>query len=586
MSAQEKQLEFWEFPKEPSEDGKKLEKSRPFARQETSVDTTLQATQLALVGIGLPYSMPVSLPQNKKKTSIVSVNILKLDILTQSLSMKLGADSTTKDKNFYPYWNGSCQELSNVLWSHIKTGWQDLALSCSIGSVQKILVNSWFSTKLSYLPNANWLTTSLQSSTVSQPDCTDSENIRLKSLKIRIYPSPSLHPIWKKWLAASRYCFNQGIAYQRKHGKISRIDLRKVVLKNVPDWVKETPYSFRVQAVYDAHEAFTNSRKNGTKLADAGRFRSVRDRVQSIKFRPEDYKNGTWFPDCTKQFSFQVAEPIPSLDVHYQQKQKSGSYKTRVRKQTWNASTQLVYDKKRWFAVYPVEFKPEKSNRQSMIALDPGVRTFLTGFDGEKFVEIGSKDITRVYRLCKHTDNLISEKSKLKGRKNKRQRQRVQTRIDHLRTRVRNLVDEVHKKAAKWLTSEYRLIFIPTFESSQMVAKSGKKSRKINSKTVRQLLRWSHYRFKQTLKFHALKRGAEVIDVSEEYTSKTCTSCGHVHAKLGGSKQFRCPRCRHTLPRDFNGALGIFLKALRDIASVDSSSISVLCPTSSGIVRA
>ena len=354
----------------------------------------------------------------------------------------------------------------------------------------------------------------------------------------------------------------------------------------MPDWVKETPYSFRVQAVYDAHEAFTKSRKNGTKLADAGRFRSVRDRIQSIKFRPEDYKKGTWFPDSTKQFSFQVTEPIPSIDVQYQQKQKSGSYKTRVRKQTWNASTQLVYDKKRWFAVFPVEFKPEKSNRQSMIALDPGVRTFLTGFDGEKFVEIGGKDIAKVYRLCKHTDNLISDKSKLKGRKNKRQRQRVQNQIDHLRTRVRNLVDEVHKKAASWLTSEYRLIFLPTFESSQMVANSGKKSRKINSKTVRQLLSWSHYRFKQTLKFHALKRGAKVIDVTEEYTSKTCTKCGHVHAKLGGSKQFRCPRCRHTLPRDFNGALGIFLKALRDIASVDSSSISVLCPTSSGIVRA
>ncbi|NEP76806.1 MAG: hypothetical protein F6K39_00565 [Okeania sp. SIO3B3] len=46
---------------------------------------------------------------------------------------------------------------------------------------------------------------------------------------------------------------------------------------------------------------------------------------------------------------------------------------------------------------------------------------------------------------------------------------------------IRNLIDEVHKKVAKWLTTEYRVIFLPTFESSQMVAKSGKKKRKLNS---------------------------------------------------------------------------------------------------------
>ena len=42
------------------------------------------------------------------------------------------------------------------------------------------------------------------------------------------------------------------------------------------------------------------------------------------------------------------------------------------------------------------------------------------------------------------------------------------------------------------------------------------------------------------------------------------TKCGHVHQKLGGSKVFKCPECGHTLNRDFNGALGIMLKALSD----------------------
>lgn len=115
-----------------------------------------------------------------------------------------------------------------------------------------------------------------------------------------------------------------------------------------------------------------------------------------------------------------------------------------------------------------------------------------------------------------------------------------------------------------------------------MVAKSGKKKRKLNSKTVRQMRLlgtqsyWARNRFKQTLKFHGLKRGKTVIDVTEEYTSKICTKCGHVHQNLGGSKHFKCPHCGHSVPRDWNGALGIFLRALRDTANVDASAVTLL----------
>ncbi|NEP80462.1 MAG: transposase, partial [Okeania sp. SIO3B3] len=36
------------------------------------------------------------------------------------------------------------------------------------------------------------------------------------------------------------------------------------------------------------------------------------------------------------------------------------------------------------------------------------------------------------------------------------------------------------------------------------------------------------------------------------------------------------PHCGHSMPRDWNGALGIFLKALRDTASVDGSAVTLL----------
>lgn len=105
-----------------------------------------------------------------------------------------------------------------------------------------------------------------------------------------------------------------------------------------------------------------------------------------------------------------------------------------------------------------------------------------------------------------------------------------------------------------------------------------KKKRKIRTKTARQMLTWAHYPFKQVLKNKAVLSGCQVIDVTEEFTSKTCTKCGHIHRKLGGYKLFKCPECGHTLDRDFNGALGIMLKALRDTSIAFTGDAIVVQP--------
>ncbi|WP_293114293.1 transposase [Moorena sp. SIO4G3] len=211
-----------------------------------------------------------------------------------------------------------------------------------------------------------------------------------------------------------------------------------------------------------------------------------------------------------------------------------------------------------WFAVFLEEVKLKTNNVDGIIAIDPGVRTFLTGFDGQSFFEIGVGDIGKITRLCQHLDRLMSKIGKSKS---KRQRQKMRKAAARSRKRIRNLIDECHRQAASWLSKNYSYILLPTFETSKMTKK---KKRKIRSKTARQMLSWSHYRFKQVLKNKAELSGCQVIDVTEEFTSKTCTRCGHIHPKLGGNKLFKCPECGHEINRDFNGALGILLKALRD----------------------
>jgi transposase len=52
------------------------------------------------------------------------------------------------------------------------------------------------------------------------------------------------------------------------------------------------------------------------------------------------------------------------------------------------------------------------------------------------------------------------------------------------------------KKVTKWTCENYNTIFLPKFETQKMVFRS---RRKINPKTARNMLTWSHCRFKTQL---------------------------------------------------------------------------------------
>ena len=123
-----------------------------------------------------------------------------------------------------------------------------------------------------------------------------------------------------------------------------------------------------------------------------------------------------------------------------------------------------------------------------------------------------------------------------------------------------NLVDELHWQTARWLTSNYKVILLPSFETQDMTRRAG---RKIRSKTARMMLSFRHYEFKQRLKWKACQRGAVVLEVNEAYTSKTRSWDGSVEEKLGGRTVVRDEK-GFGMDRDLNGARGIFLRALGD----------------------
>ena len=126
--------------------------------------------------------------------------------------------------------------------------------------------------------------------------------------------------------------------------------------------------------------------------------------------------------------------------------------------------------------------------------------------------------------------------------------------INKLRLRIKNLVEDLHKKCANYLTNEFDLILIPTFETKKM-SKVG--NRKLNNKSVRAMIGLSHYKFKETLRWFAKKKGKLVIDVNESFTSKTNPFTGEL-MNIGSSKSFK--HLGRVYDRDVNGARNIFIK--------------------------
>ncbi|MCL1475933.1 zinc ribbon domain-containing protein, partial [Argonema antarcticum] len=177
------------------------------------------------------------------------------------------------------------------------------------------------------------------------------------------------------------------------------------------------------------------------------------------------------------------------------------------------------------------------------------------------FGELGRASNLRIQRLCFRLDKLISKISQAKCR----QKRRMRLAANRIRGRIKNLVSELHKKIALFLVDNFDIILLPTFETSQMSLKA---KRRIRAKSVRQMLTLSHYQFKQFLKHKAFETGKVVLDVNEAYTSKTVSWTGEIVPKLGGAKIIKSKLTGLYMPRDWNGARGIFLRALVDTPSL------------------
>jgi len=408
----------------------------------------------------------------------------------------------------------------------------------------------------------------------------------LVSKKIRIYPNEKQVELFLKCFKAHRYIYNKGVEHFNRTNNGNKNILQSAVVINDPllsnneKWLAEVPKDTRVQAVRllskNIKTAFSNLRNGNIR-----RFR--------INYLSKKCSNDI-FSVNKRAVSYTEKYRKKKLRVFHYRLKKDSVLKISNKSRRWLENTEGIFNSRfnlkhfasitkgkddSWYLIISYDKTPKEIKGgviDDLVALDPGVRTFQTFYSENSHGKIGDDFVKkRIKPINDRVDKLSSAISKVKkgtGRlarkKSCKKKYNMRKRCNKLRKRVSNTVLDIHRKAASFLTNNYNVILIPSFETQNMVSRS----KRISKPTSRNMMQLSHFAFRQRLiELSNREKRCEVIICTEEFTSKTCGQCGTLNQKLGSSKVFKCVNnmCNFTLDRDVNGARNIMIKYITEL---------------------
>jgi putative transposase len=541
----------------------------------------------------------------------------KKNIQTQESSKTLVLDSIGTDKDLKPFWNSLTQKLSQNLWLPTETDCVDLDSSSWNGSSKKLLLNSWFSVTVqtnpqiyqeTYQMTFSQLLQSLLQKTMeseqlntenkeqsqknkkeiqklmkeltetceekktrhqnnneyqkrktkqimdtekrlfknklkcqklgidyTEPELKDNAG---KAYKIKVYPDKTQKQILKEWFGVRRWVYNNCLdKINSKTVKPTLSELRKHVINNCNfeeknQWMLNYEYDLRDEAVRDLLKNIKSNKEKGVSFKL--KYISKNFNTQSISVLSKKWNApNNFYSKIFKPKVLSSSEPLPD----------NLKYTSRLLKSKTN-KYQLCIPR-------PLDLQSENQAHNNMVFIDPGVRDFLTCFDPSgKVITIGKSDNIRIARLLHWKRKLQSKLSKIKINKKKKSMTRALLRIGE---KLKCIIEELHKKACKWLCSEYDNIFIPRLNFHDC--------KNLNKRSKSVLATYQHCSFLNRL-IHKSNEypGCNVNEVNESFTSKTCTKCGILKMDLGRAKQFNCKNCKISIGRDISASRNILLR--------------------------
>ena len=219
----------------------------------------------------------------------------------------------------------------------------------------------------------------------------------------------------------------------------------------------------------------------------------------------------------------------------------------------------------RWFVSFTVEADRAVSGRHarpgSVIGIDLGVKTLLTGVDdrGTVINVAGPKALRSSLRRLRRASRAHS-----RTQRGSASRRKSAARLARIHARVRNVRNDALHNVTTDLATRYETVVAEDLNVVGMTR---------NRRLARAISDQGFGQARRMLGYKAAWRGGQLIIAGRWLpSSKTCSGCGTVKAKLALSERtYTCTRCGLTLDRDINAAANLLNLAASGAESQNAS---------------
>ena len=368
----------------------------------------------------------------------------------------------------------------------------------------------------------------------------------ITALRVRLEPNKKQISKLFQSAGVARWAYNWTLGKQEENYKnggkfIKNGELRKELtqLKQTEDlkWLNAYSNNITKQAIKDACDAYYKYFKG---LSGKPKFKSRR------KSPPKFYQD-------TEKIKFKDGkvrlEKIGWVKL---------SEKNRIPEDIKYTNPRVKFDGVHWYVSVGIEVekKPVELTGCS-IGIDVGVKELAVCSN----IEEAYKNINKTKKLRKIEKKLkrLQRKVSNKYEKNKEGRSYVKTgniiklekNIKKLHRRLGNIrTDYRHKVTTEIVKTKPSRIVMENLNISGMM------KNKHLSKAIQQQ---GLYEFSKFIKYKAERQGTEFVEADKWYpSSKTCSECGYVKAKLSLSeREFRCECCGAVIDRDKNASINL-----------------------------
>jgi transposase len=393
--------------------------------------------------------------------------------------------------------------------------------------------------------------------------------------KIRIYPNQKQKSLFNKCINGTRYFFNKANEHiiniketEEKFKLPSVIDLRSKILTNDSDlsekdlWQKEIPYDTRELAIRRLYKSY----KTTLQLLKGGKIKHFDIKYKKKKDNEKSFEVNKNAITITEKGNIKIFKQRLNDELRLRKRDREKLKKLKINKPYTNTIIKKEYDN--WYICLSIPKDKSNINKEepifSSVFLDPGTRKFQTFYSpdgicgtlGDKF---SKKEINPIIGKYEKMKSIIGNKKIYRNEKN------IKRRCGRLITKVKNKVSDMHNQVANLLTTTFKTIFIPIFETKKMIKKE---TRNITRTTAKDLQNLSHYKFRMKLENMCKSRGNNYKVITEENTSKTCTGCGKKKEDLGSSEVYKCEKCKIKIDRDVNASRNICIKNIKEYGAI------------------